>query len=122
MALLDMSPLRLDVVGVRAGDANARVFTLLSDGRPWDLTGCVVSAQARARQTDPDPPALTAEVVVLDAAAGRFSLTWPGDDVSALLADALSWSGVWDLQVAAGSDPPVTVLAGSFRCDSDVTR
>lgn len=122
MAVLDMTPAVLDIVGVRAGDSNTRSFKLSADGQPWDLTGMTVTAQARKKHTDPDPPALTAAITMTGAALGEFLLSWPGDQVTALLGAATAWAGVWDLQVRSGSDLPVTVLAGKFQCAADVTR
>lgn len=123
MTTLDMSPAVLNIVGVRGGDANARSMRFTVEGQPLDLTGMVVTAQARKKSVDPDPPALTAVIDVIDPVAGEVIISWSGEAVSGLLAGAAKWTGVWDLQVQSGAGAlPVTLMAGAFECVSDVTR
>jgi hypothetical protein len=111
----------VNITGVRAGDKNQFTLTITKDNAPVALTG-VVTAQARKLPTDPDPAAITAVVDVLDAPGGRVSVRWPGAEVSAALAGAPTWAGVWDLQVKSGTDDPVTLVAGTFGAVMDVTR
>jgi hypothetical protein len=80
-----------------------------------------VAAQARHQPTDPDP-AVTALAAVADAEAGVITLQWPGDAVRSLLDGNASWVGVWDLQLVETGLDPLTVAAGSFAAESDVTR
>lgn len=118
-----LGPARADITGVRAGDLNEMTVTLTSGGGPLDLTGRTVMAQARAKATDLGTAALTAVVTVVGAAVdGVVRLRWPGDDVRTLLGTKATWTGVWDLQVDNGIDDPVTVVAGSFKAEMDVTR
>jgi alkaline phosphatase len=122
MASICTGPSVLDWACVYAGDRNAQEFEFLADGVPWDLTGAVLSAQARKSRSDP-AAALTATVTAVDAALGTWIVEWDGDDVRTLLGTAESWEGVWDLQVLeVGQTLPVTVLKGTFRAELDVTR
>ena len=61
-------------------------------------------------------------VEVLDAPNGLILVRWPGADVTTLLGTGAAWAGVWDLQVATGGQEPVTILAGKFAAEQDVTR
>jgi hypothetical protein len=81
-----------------------------------------LTSQVRKKATDVDPPALTAEITVVDAPNGKATLRWPGDDVRALVNGSAKWAGVWDLQVASGPDDPTTVVAGKWSAETDVTR
>lgn len=120
--ILDFSPTTLDIEGVRAGDQNARLFTLTSGGVAMNLTDAVLTAEARRTPQDISP-SLTAEIGVLDPLAGQFLLSWPGDQVAELLSSSNSWNGVWDLQVLpVGAAFPTTVLEGAINCVTDVTR
>ena len=106
-----LGPAVAHLVGVRAGDRNLLHVRITSAGVPLDLTGSTVTAQARKKSTDA-VPAITADVEVTDAALGEIDLRWPGEQVTAALAGADTWAGVWDLQVQAGADDPVTICAG----------
>lgn len=117
MVTVPMGPAVLDLTDVRAGDRNLLHLTLLAKGNPVDLTGLELSAQARSKAVDPDPAALTAVIEVVDPVAGTFTLAWPGDDVTTVLAGKATWKGVWDLQV-----DDVTVVAGTITAAMDVTR
>jgi hypothetical protein len=121
MAAIDLSPARLDISGIRAGDRNLITMTLTSGGVPMNLTGKTVAAQARVASNDTGL-ALAAVVTVTNAATGDISVRWPGPAVSTLLGTAAKWSGVWDLQVTTPSEDPITVVAGSFAAEMDVTR
>lgn len=119
---INLAPATLDIAGIRAGDRNLIQMTLLSAGVPTDLTGLTLTAQARAVATD-SVASLTAEIVITDATGGIFTMQWDGDDVRTLLdaTASASWKGVWDLQLGTEPDA-VTVVAGAFSVDLDVTR
>jgi hypothetical protein len=116
-----LGPAQVNLVGVRAGDRNLLTVTIRDKDLPVDLTGMVVSAQARKRTTDSDM-ALTANCTIVNAAAGQVEIRWPGADVRTLLADKPTWSGVWDLQMQSPPADPVTVCEGTFDAEMDVTR
>jgi hypothetical protein len=122
MATVSFAPAVVDLVGVRAGDRNSMSIVVSQDGAPLNITGAVITAQVRKLATDPDPAVLEAEIQITDAAAGAFTVSWPGDDVRALLGSAASWSGRWDCQVALGGADPTTIAAGRFEAEVDVTR
>lgn len=117
-----MGPAVANLIGIRAGDRNLILATITAKGEPVDLTGKTVSAQARSKAVDPDPPVLKADVEVLDAAGGKISIKWPGDEVRAALGDKATWKGVWDLQVEEPGEDPITLCAGTFQAEMDVTR
>ena len=118
---VNLAPACINLSGVRAGDSNQVTVTVTAGGTPVDLTGMTIESQVRAAATDASV-ALTAVVTVTDAANGIVTVRFPGDDVRDLLDGALKWDGVWDLQITDGSDDPVTVVAGTFQADMDVTR
>lgn len=118
--VLPLGPAVLDLSGVRAGDRNSFTLTLTSAGEPVDLSGVTVQAQARPTPLAPD--VITAEVSVVDAAAGTVLVRWPGDEVREMLGTKATWAGVWDLQVQTEGEDPVTVVAGNFAAVMDVTR
>lgn len=119
-ATVPLGPALVNVTGVRAGDRNVFTVTLTSGGEPFDLAGLELTAQAR--KTSVTPEALDAVVEVVDAAAGTFTVRWPGDAVTTWLAGKASVTGVWDLQIDDGSSDPLTVAAGAFGAVMDVTR
>lgn len=114
-----LGPAPLDISGVRAGDLNEFQLTVLAGGAPVDLTDMTVTATARYKQTDAD--GVDAEIELVDALHGVIRIRWPGEDVRTWLADKVKGSGVWDLQMANGSDP-TTICAGKFSAEMDVTR
>lgn len=121
MATIDSGPQPLDWK-VYAGDANEELVEFLADGVPWDLTGAVVTAQARKKAPDAEV-ALTATVTEVDAELGQYRVAWDGEMVRAVLAGQESWSGVWDLQVLEdGALLPRTMLRGAMTATHDVTR
>lgn len=120
--VVPLGPAVVDITGVRAGDRNLVTLTLTSGGAPLNLTGMVVTSQVRKLSVDPDPPALVAEVTVTDAPGGKVSVRWVGDDVREILNGAAAWEGVWDVQVASGTADPLTVAAGKWAAEMDVTR
>lgn len=121
MAMIDSGPMTLDW-SVYVGDSNEELFEFLTDGVPWDLTGAVVTAQARV--TAPDPAiAVTATVAPVDPTIGTYHVSWDGEALRTLLAGAETWKGTWDLQVLeAGKTLPRTLLRGAFLATHDVTR
>lgn len=121
MVALQMGPATVDLNGVRAHDRNALFVALTSSGSPLNLTGQVVTAQARS--TADAAVAVDGVIEGLVPAAGTFTLRWPGDQVAALFTPpATKWAGVWDLQIQATGADPVTVMAGKFNAELDVTR
>jgi len=121
-ASVSLTPPVVNISGVRAGDRNLLNATLTAEGEPLDLTDQVLSAQARTKAVDA-AVACTAVVEVVDAAAGTITIRWPGEDVRTMLAGAATWKGVWDLQMAPGVDEDaITLCAGSFAAEMDVTR
>jgi len=96
-------------------------FSITNGGTPVDLTGQTLSAQARKKITDANP-AVTAVVTITDAVNGKGTIRWPGDQVTTSMGGRSSWTGVWDLQVAAGADEVTTLVEGKFSAVMDVTR
>lgn len=121
-ASISLTPPVVNISGVRAGDRNLLNATLSSEGVPVDLTGQVLTAQARKKSTDTEI-ACSAVVETVDPAAGTVTIRWPGEDVRTMLAGAPTWKGVWDLQMAPDENSDaVTLCAGSFAAEMDVTR
>lgn len=121
MVLITLGPAKVDIAGVRAGDRNEFQINLTADGDPMDLTGMTVSAQARS--TAADTTHLDAVLSITDAPGGVLRIYWPGDDVRTWLGTSVRQSGVWDLQLGTdGGTDAVTVIAGSFTAELDVTR
>jgi hypothetical protein len=121
MVALDIGPAVVDLSGVRAGDRNAVHVAITANGAPMDLTGQTVTAQARKAADD----AVSVDGVIEDLVptAGTFTLRWPGDDIRDLFVPpAVKWEGVWDLQTQAVAEDPVTIIAGKFSAELDVTR
>jgi hypothetical protein len=124
MSKIDLSPEKLDLKGVPAGDDIALVIRFKdSDGTPQDTTGATLAAQVRQSKTA-DEIELSASVSALtDGSDGEWSVLFSGTDTRTLIAGGASWSGVWDLEVTlAGQVNPRTVLGGRFQIESDVTR
>jgi len=120
--LIPVGPGCADIEGIRAGDLNLITGHLHHSGTPVDLTGQTIRAQARLTKLTPDPPALTAVVVITAPLTGDFTFRWDGDDVRTLLGAAAKWKGVWDIEVDNGVDDPVTFCTGKFSAEMDVTR
>jgi Rad3-related DNA helicase len=118
---LPLGPATVNITGVRAGDLNEFTVVVTQAGQAIDLTGYVPSAHARKLPTDPEP-AIVAVVEILDAAAGRMVVRFPGDQVMETLAGQATWAGHWDLQIMAGDEDPITLLAGTLGAVMDVTR
>jgi hypothetical protein len=121
-ATLHMGPQVQNIDGIYAGDRNLHHIFVVQNGVPVNLTGQVARAQARAKATDVDPAPIEAVIEVVDAVGGHLQLTWPGDDVRAMLAGKATFKGVWDLQLASGDADPQTLVKGTFAAEMDVTR
>lgn len=107
---------------VYLGDRNREKFTLPGDDGPIDITGAVVTAQARVRAPDP-AVAATALITEIDFAQGEFYCEWDGEQLRTLLAGAETASFVWDLQVLeVGETLPRTLYRGALNVFHDVTR
>lgn len=108
---------------VYAGDRNSQTFEFYATAdTPWDLTGATLRAQARLDALDA-AVAIEALCTVDDAVGGIVTVSWDGELVRALLAGAESWAGVWDIElIEAAQTLPVTLLAGKFTAQLDVTR
>jgi len=121
MASVKLGPEPLDLLGVRAGDANEIAFTLKQNGVAMDLTNSTVIAQARKVATDA-VAVIEADYTAVDETLGKFILTWDGDKVRTMLNGALEFIGVWDLQVIPTGALGKTVVAGVFKANMDVSR
>jgi hypothetical protein len=119
--VVPFGPACVNLTGVRANDRNLMTGTITAKGTPVDLTGFTLTSHAKKKRTD-EIPAIVAEITVTDAAAGSFSLRWPGDQVMTTLAGKASWDGEWDLQMDDSLSDPVTVVEGKFNAVMDVTR
>lgn len=104
------------------GDTEPEVFMVTGES-PVDLTGAVIEAQVRSAPKD-SAVAVQADVVLTDAAAGRFTVGWPADELRALVDAARGdrWAGVWDLQITLADGSIRTRVAGRFIAVYDVTR
>lgn len=120
MASVSLAPATVDITGVRAGDRNQFNLTLNQAGHGVDLTGMVITAQARVTAGAAD--SLDAVVETVDAEAGKVLVRWPGEDVRFWLGTKTTQKGVWDLQLQEGENDPWTVISGSFSAEMDVTR
>jgi hypothetical protein len=118
----DLGPACLDLSGIRAGDRNLMYLTVEVGGVAVDITGMEFAAQARAKSNDPDPAAVTADIVIADGPNGRLAVMWPGDQVRAVMNGNTTWKGVWDLQQVIPASLPVTIVGGKFAASYDVTR
>jgi hypothetical protein len=117
--LLDLSPACVNV-RLYGGDANSFAVEITDDGTLVDITDWDFQAQARKAANDP-AAAATATCTVVDGPAGKVEVAW--GDLRSLLGTDVSWSGVWDLQVAPdGAALPRTLLAGTLTVSLDVTR
>lgn len=121
MTVIDVGPAKLDLLRVRAGDRNKFNVQLTDSRGPVNLTNTTIEAQARVTPVDTEI-AVTAAITMIDATQGRFQLSWPGEDVRAILNGSDSWKGVWDLQMTPDGEDPQTLVAGQFTVESDVTR
>lgn len=122
MTALDLGPARLDLKRVRAGDYTTVQISIKEDGNPKDTTGAVVTSHVR-KTADADAIALDGIVTIVDETTGVYTVSFDGNDVRTLLGGRDSWDGVWDVQIVVqGTTFPVTLIAGSFGAEMDVTR
>lgn len=123
MSKIDLSPQRLDLRGLPAGDDVALAISFTdSDGNGQDTTGAVLNAQVRDTPSS-DTVQITAQVSDVDSANGQWSVLFSGTDTRSVLGTASKYTGVWDLEITlAGQANPRTVLAGRFEIEIDVTR
>lgn len=117
-----LGPAAVNITGVWAGDKNEFTVVLTQDGVPMDLTGVTPTAQARSTQEDTE--ALDAVCTLVDPLAGSLTVRWPGEAVRTWMGGVAQKKGVWDLQLASATpgEDPVTVAAGQFTANLDVTR
>jgi hypothetical protein len=120
MVAVPLGPAPVDITGVRAGDKNEFQITLVSAGRGLDLTGMTLKASAKKTKTD--TTSLDAIVTVTDGPNGVVLLRWPGDAVRTWMGTNLTQKGVWDMQMKSGTNDPITVVAGDFSSEMDVTQ
>jgi hypothetical protein len=120
MVTVPLGPAQVDITGIRAGDLNEVRVTLLAAGRPVNLTGKTITAQARTSKTEVTE--LDAVITITDASNGVLMVRWPGDDVRTWLGTEVIQKGVWDLEIHDGAGDPQTVMAGDFTAELDVTR
>lgn len=120
MVAVPLGPAPVDITGVRAGDLNEFQLTLLSGGKPVDLTGQTLAASAKRAKTDTS--SLDAVITVVDADAGVVLVRWPGSAVRTWLGTEETVTGVWDLEAKEGSNDPLTWVAGIFSAELDVTQ
>jgi hypothetical protein len=121
MTVIDVGPVKMDLLRIRAGDRNLFTVKLTDSAGAIDITDFVIEAQARVTPTEPTV-AVAATITLVDAAQGTFEMRWPGEDVRDVLAGSETWEGVWDLQVTEPGEDPHTLMAGLFTIESDVTR
>jgi hypothetical protein len=121
MADIDLGPAIVNISGVRSGDRNLFSLVLRTAGQPLDLTGYVVTAEARV--TALDTTALDAVCTITDAPNGKVDVRWPGADVETWLGGNADQKGVWDLQIDDGSGAdPWTIIEGTFVAEQDITH
>ena len=118
--VIPLGPAPVDIKGVRAGDLNQFKMTITSAGAPVDLTGMEVTASARVKPND--TASVDAAIEVVDAPGGVITIAWPGEAVREWMGSKATVNGVWDLQIASTGSDPITVVAGSFGAEMDVTR
>jgi hypothetical protein len=124
MSKIDLSPSKLDLRGVPAGDDIAIVVRFKdSDGNPQDTSGATLSAQVRASAVADDIELSASVSAITDGSDGEWSVLFSGTDTRTVLGTANTWTGVWDLEITlSGQSNPRTVLGGRFQIESDVTR
>lgn len=120
-AVVNLAPACVEITGVRAGDRNLIAVTVNDHGVPVNLTGMVPLSQVRKTPVD-TLVAISADVQFVDAAAGKITIRWDGEDVRDLLAGAKRWKGFWDLQFKASGEDPVTYASGPWSAEADVSH
>ena len=120
MVAVPLGPAPVDITGVRAGDLNEFQITLTSGGGKLNITDSTFNASARVTKTN--PAHLDAVVTIVDGPNGILMVRWPGEDVRTWLGTKETLSGFWDLEMVTGTDDPLTVCAGTFAAEMDVTH
>jgi hypothetical protein len=120
MVAVPLGPAEVDITGVRAGDRNEFQITLTSGGTKLNVTGMTFTASARLTKADTDH--LDAVVTIVDGPNGVVLVHWPGDDVRTWLGSQETQTGVWDLEMDDATNEPLTVVAGKFTAELDVTH
>ena len=115
-----LGPAPVDIEGVRAGDRNEFQITLTSGGSKLNVTGMTFTASARENRLDTEH--LNAIVTITDGPNGIILVHWPGDAVRTWLGAEETRKGVWDLEMDDSSNEPLTVAAGVFAAELDVTH
>ena len=110
----------MDITGVRAGDRNEFQITLMTGGAKLNVTNMTFQAQARSTKSDTEH--LDAIVSITDGPNGIILVHWPGDDVRSWLNGEVTKTGVWDLEMDDAVNEPLTVVAGAFTAELDVTH
>jgi hypothetical protein len=120
MVAVPLGPAQVDITGIRAGDLNEFQVNIQQGGKAMNITGAVFTASARV--TKIDAASLDAVVTIVDGPTGVTMVRWPGDDVRTWLGTNVTQKGVWDMQMVIGTDDPITVCAGDFSAELDVTH
>lgn len=114
-------PVDLGTLPLYRGDAAGRnkvAITLVdNDDDPVDLTVFGDAWTSQARRTASSVTAIDLDVDDSDAADGVLVVSVPDEDSA-----ALRGSLVFDVQVTGGTIDPLTLFAGKFSVDADVTR
>lgn len=122
-ASINLTPAKVDVSGIRAGDKNEITATLRdSSGTPIDLTEYEVRSMVRKNPLD-ELPAIIAVIQKLDETQGYIMIKWPGDQVSNAMSieGTTTFKGVWDLQIERMGEV-TTICEGTFQAVMDITR
>jgi hypothetical protein len=118
---LSFIPQTLDL-SLYAGDGAGIRFTITdSTNAPLSLTG-EMKAEIRANREDADPALATFDVDLTDFAAGIVLISLTGEQTHALITDAETFVGVWDLEWTPTDDEPATLVQGKVECYPDVTH
>ncbi len=107
------------------GDTERRKIELENTEEPYDLTGCVVTAQIRVAR--PVPRVLVPIVVTVDPdqVTNKGDIWFEIEKDSYLSVPRFSETqefGVWDLQIVWPSGDSITYLEGSVFFKGDVTH
>ena len=115
MADIDLTPPTVDLKGY-AGDT--LLFDLNVD-TPSAVTGATWAAEVR----DTEPAAtVAATFTVTPTAAGATLELTPVDTLTLCPAEAVSYSGKWDVQVTLPDGQVWTLAQGAIEIEGDVTR
>ena len=108
-------------IEVEQGATYRRTFTVTNDASPFDLTGCIIRMQVRAKVTSPDVLAEKTTVnssITVNPLEGEFTFTFT-DEESA----AWDWrKGVYDVEVELPGGDVIRLFEGTFTVKPEVTR